>query len=176
MIPSFEETRFVRFLVVCLLSIIHINSGQQCFDDGNEFCIDENDILSVDLLPGSFLFADQETSVNATKSIEDKIVDGSIHDAITEMEYHRYVLLKKKIIQIFTSRDSSLPLIRKRMNEYLCHGYMAEEIAKLMRTPRVKRRLDAGKDDLYDTIDNVTVHDKLLADEGSSKYKNWLQR
>lgn len=96
MIPSFEETRFVRFLVVCLLSIIHINSGQECFDDGNEFCIDENDILSVDLLPGSFLFADQETSVNATKSIEDKIVDGSIHDAITEMEYHRYVLLKKK--------------------------------------------------------------------------------
>lgn len=61
------------------------------------------------------------------------------------------------------------------MNEYLCHGYMAEEIAKLMR-PRVKRRLDTGKDDLYDTIDNVTVHDKLLADEGSSKYKNWLQR
>lgn len=53
---------------------------------------------------------------------------------------------------------------------------MAEEIAKLMRTPRVKRRLDTGKDDLYDTIDNVTVHDKLLADEGSSKYKNWLQR
>lgn len=53
---------------------------------------------------------------------------------------------------------------------------MAEEIAKLMRTPRVKRRLDTEKDDLYDTIDNVTVHDKLLADEGSSKYKNWLQR
>lgn len=55
---------------------------------------------------------------------------------------------------------------------------MAEEIAKIMRTPRVKRRLDAVKDDLYDTIDNdnVTVHDKLLADEGSSKYKNWLQR
>ncbi|KAG9428454.1 hypothetical protein HZU67_09857 [Apis mellifera carnica] len=156
MIPSFEETRFVRFLVVCFLPniIIRINSAQQCFDDGNEFCIDENDILSVDLLPGSFLFADQETSANATKSeYEDKIVDGSIHDAITEMEYHR-----------------------KRMNEYLCHGYMAEEIAKLMRTPRVKRRLDAGKDDLYDTIDNVTVHDKLLADEGSSKYKNWLQR
>lgn len=105
MIPSFEETRFVRFLVVCFLPniIIRINSAQQCFDDGNEFCIDENDILSVDLLPGSFLFADQETSANATKSeYEDKIVDGSIHDAITEMEYHRYVLLRKrkKIIQI----------------------------------------------------------------------------
>lgn len=100
MIPSFEETRFVRFLVICFLPIIRINSAQQCFDDGNEFCIDENDILSVDLLPGSFLFADQETSTNATKSIEDKIVDGTIHDAIIEMEYHRYVLLEKKLIQI----------------------------------------------------------------------------
>lgn len=100
MIPSFEKTRFVRFLVVCFLPIIRINSAQQCFDDGNEFCIDENDILSVDLLPGSFLFADQETSANATKSIEDKIVDGTIHDAIIEMEYHRYVLLKKKLSKL----------------------------------------------------------------------------
>lgn len=86
---SFEETRFVRFLV-CFLPIIRVNSAQACFDDGNEFCIDENDILSVDLLPGSFLFADQETSSsNATKNIEDKIVDGSIQNALTEMEYHR---------------------------------------------------------------------------------------
>lgn len=65
------------------------------------------------------------------------------------------------------------------MNEYLCHGYMAEEIVKMMSTPRVKRRLSISeKSELHDLMDddNVTIHDKLLSDEGSVKYKNWLQR
>nr|XP_012228917.1 PREDICTED: uncharacterized protein LOC105675976 [Linepithema humile] len=68
---------------------------------------------------------------------------------------------------------------RKRMNEYLCHGYMAEEIFKEVSTPRVKRRPESlPTTDKHDFLgaDNVTIHDKLLADEGSSKYKNWLQR
>lgn len=64
------------------------------------------------------------------------------------------------------------------MNEYLCHGYMAEEIFKEVSTPRVKRRPESSSTDKHDFLsgDNVTIHDKLLADEGSSKYKNWLQR
>lgn len=65
------------------------------------------------------------------------------------------------------------------MNEYLCHGYMAEEIVALMSTSRVKRRHSVPeKNDLRDFVDddNVTIHDKMLADEGSLKYKQWLQR
>lgn len=64
------------------------------------------------------------------------------------------------------------------MNEYLCHGYVAEEIFKEVSTPRVKRRPESQSTDMQDSLkrDNVTIHDKLLADEGSSKYKNWLQR
>lgn len=65
------------------------------------------------------------------------------------------------------------------MNEYLCHGYMAEEIVKLMGTSRVKRRLNMSeKNNLHDFIndDNVTIQNKMLADEGSAKYKQWLQR
>ncbi|XP_033330753.1 uncharacterized protein LOC117222869 isoform X1 [Megalopta genalis] len=139
-----------------ILSTVCVTIGQQCFDDGNEICIDENDILSVDLLPGSFLFPDQQIAKNTSTVLDNKVVDGSINDALNNMEFHR-----------------------KRMNEYLCHGYMAMEIVKLMSTPRVKRRLGTSENnelrDLVD-VDNVTVHDKLLADEGSLKYKNWLQR
>lgn len=67
------------------------------------------------------------------------------------------------------------------MNEYLCHGYMAEEIFKEVNAPRVKRGPDTSASenvlpDFLGDTDNVTVHDKMLSDEGSSKYKDWLQR
>lgn len=69
---------------------------------------------------------------------------------------------------------------RKRMNEYLCHGYMAEEIVKEVSLPRVKRKPNSApsKPIMPDSLgnDNVTIHEKMLWDEGSSKYKNWLQR
>ncbi|XP_077271084.1 uncharacterized protein LOC143902229 [Temnothorax americanus] len=141
---------FEIFFVICTIS------AQECFDDGNEFCINQNDILSADLLPGSFLFDDQyENSVPKTVAIE--TVDGSFVSALNEMEFHR-----------------------QRMNEYLCHGYMAEEIFKEVSTPRLKRNPESLSTDNLNhnslSDDNVTIHDKLLADEGSSKYKNWLHR
>lgn len=65
------------------------------------------------------------------------------------------------------------------MNEYLCHGFMAEEIFRDMRSIRSKRRQDVGSmngmPDFFGD-DNVTVHDKMLSDEGSTKYKEWLHR
>lgn len=84
----FKEIRVVVALV-WILSRIHCYSAQQCFDDGNEFCIDENDILSVDLLPGSFLFAVEQPVNNATTNLSNDVADGSIHNALNEMEYHR---------------------------------------------------------------------------------------
>lgn len=65
------------------------------------------------------------------------------------------------------------------MNEYLCHGFMAEEIFRDVKSIRVKRLEDSSSmNSIPDFLgdDNVTVHDKLLSDEGSSKYKDWLQR
>lgn len=85
---SFKEI-LSNGLFIWLLAKVYTTSAQECFDDGNEFCIDENDILSIDLLPGSFLFADQQVSDNRTKGSEDAMVDGSIDNALSEMEYHR---------------------------------------------------------------------------------------
>lgn len=65
------------------------------------------------------------------------------------------------------------------MNEYLCHGYMAEEIFKEVGSTRLKRQdVLQSENSIPDILEeqNVTVHDKLLSDEGSSKYKNWLHR
>uniref|UniRef100_A0ABD2WTB1 Uncharacterized protein n=1 Tax=Trichogramma kaykai TaxID=54128 RepID=A0ABD2WTB1_9HYME len=137
--------------------------GQECYDDGNEFCIDQNDILSVDLLPGSFIMMDQFYSQNKSRSSSEgsgdkEDIDGSFVTAFDGMNYHR-----------------------KRMNEYLCHGFVAEEIFKEVGPARIKRRNnDQRRNSLTDFLgsddQNVTVHDKLLSDEGSKKYKDWLHK
>lgn len=72
-----------------IFSVIRTVSTQECFDDGNEFCIDQDDILSVDLLPGSFLFNDQNQNDSVSKSTENETIDGSFDKALNEMDYHR---------------------------------------------------------------------------------------
>lgn len=84
----FERIQFLLSSTVILLPIYTIHA-QKCFDDGNEFCIDENDILSVDLLPGSFLFADQQATKNTWTIFNNDTTDGSIYSALNEMKYHR---------------------------------------------------------------------------------------
>lgn len=65
------------------------------------------------------------------------------------------------------------------MNEFLCHGFLAEKILTEVGGARVKRRLDNDFENPileYADEGNVSIHEKLLADEGSSKYKDWLQK
>lgn len=70
--------------------------AQECYDDGSEFCIDRDDILSVDLLPGSFLFMDQQYRANESranseaKAAGDNVtMDGSFGAAFDGMQFHR---------------------------------------------------------------------------------------
>lgn len=82
-----ERTYEIIYLFEILFIICTI-SAQECFDDGNEFYVNQNDILSVDLLPGSFLFNDQYKS-SVPKTVANETVDGSFDSALNEMEYHR---------------------------------------------------------------------------------------
>lgn len=81
--------RIYAIIHLAIFSIIRTVSAQECFDDGNEFCINQDDILSVDLLPGSFLFNDQIQNDNVSKLMENKTIDGSFDRALNEMDYHR---------------------------------------------------------------------------------------
>lgn len=76
----------IHFFVICFFLIAI--SAQECFDDGNEFCINQDDILSVDLLPGSFLFNDQYQNNNVSKTVVNE-TDGSFDKALNQMDYHR---------------------------------------------------------------------------------------
>ncbi|XP_011313840.1 uncharacterized protein [Fopius arisanus] len=116
-----------------------------------------DDILSFDLLPGTFLLDPNKNDGIANGNIlgDNFTMDGTYEEAFNKMDYHR-----------------------KRMNEYLCHGFIAEEIFREVKLTRVKRLEDPMMNSIPDFLgdENVTVHDKLLSDEGSSKYKEWLQR
>ncbi|CAB0036034.1 unnamed protein product [Trichogramma brassicae] len=93
------------FVISCASIIIWLTCvlgegarGQECYDDGNEFCIDQNDILSVDLLPGSFIMMDQFYSQNKSRSSSEggddkEDVDGSFVTAFDGMNYHRTTTL-----------------------------------------------------------------------------------
>lgn len=82
--------RITIMYFLAILFVICSISAQECFDDGNEFCINEDDILSIDLLPGTFLFTDQNGNAsNTNQSVTNESVDGSFNRALNEMGYHR---------------------------------------------------------------------------------------
>ncbi|XP_015127758.2 uncharacterized protein LOC107048844 [Diachasma alloeum] len=146
-------------MIILFLIVVRIleASGEECYYDGNDFCLSPDDILSFDLLPGTFLLdaTNRNEKIGTEAAVENVTVDGTYEEALNKMEYHR-----------------------KRMNEYLCHGFIAEEIFREVKSTRVKRLEDPSANSMPDFIgeENVTVHDMLLSDEGSSKYKEWLQR
>lgn len=83
--------------VLCALTSTIL--AQVCYDDGSEFCLDEDDILSVDLLPGSFIL-NQPDNVNK-KNVDNLTVDGSFNTAFGEMGFHRSFQILKQFCSIF---------------------------------------------------------------------------
>lgn len=58
------------------------------------------------------------------------------------------------------------------MNEYMCRNYIAEQIVDEMSLTRIRRRL--GNGDIANQ--EKLMGKRLLEDEGSSNYKNWLAK
>lgn len=58
------------------------------------------------------------------------------------------------------------------MNEYMCRNYIAEQIVDEMSLTRIRRRL--GNGDIANQ--EKLMGNRLLEDEGSSNYKNWLAK
>lgn len=70
------------------------------------------------------------------------------------------------------------------MNEYLCRSYIAGQILSDMSFSRIRRRLGQPYPSLGRTIplkeqvlpENSDIKEALLADEGSSNYRQWLKK
>lgn len=75
------------FLLIFIL-IIDSLVAEECYYDGDDFCVNQDDILSVDLLPGTFLLS--SLYKNASGKSQDEIkVNGTYEAALKEMNYHR---------------------------------------------------------------------------------------
>lgn len=96
---------FIRIKMIVylftLFSLIKTIYCLECYDDGREFCINQDDILSVDLLPGSFLLMDREANDNISRSLENDIIDGSLDKAFDEISFHRQVPFHIYIINFY---------------------------------------------------------------------------
>lgn len=72
------------------------------------------------------------------------------------------------------------------MNEYLCRSYVAEQILSDVGVTSVDNRVGRPADEPKNPershrwrpkkVDLSAVKESLLADQGSSHYKNWLAR
>lgn len=79
---------FLFLLLNCLFVCVNCD---ECYYDGNDFCVSKEDILSVDLLPGTFFFDSFNKSHEVVDSNEvgNITIDGTYEEAFTKMNYHR---------------------------------------------------------------------------------------
>ncbi|KAJ3664671.1 hypothetical protein Zmor_000222 [Zophobas morio] len=119
--------------------------------------IDVDDILAEDFMPGTILMLENPKTENLNDSVgvSSQEGDGSFMTAMETMGFHRSM-----------------------MNEYLCRSYIAEEIIHDMTLSRIKRRMGVGAPGIQmrTSKDQESVKNQLLADEGSSNYKDWLSK
>lgn len=90
---------------------------KQCKTVGN-VCLDVNDILSTNWMPGTLLekMGDDDVIASDNKS---EILDGSIRNALQTMNYHRSM-----------------------MNQFMCRSYVANQIAsEITKKTAFKRRI-----------------------------------
>lgn len=64
---------------------------RECYYDGNDFCVSDEDILSIDLLPGTFFLdlLNNSKDTSAENKKDNETINGSYEEAFYKMTYHR---------------------------------------------------------------------------------------
>lgn len=72
------------------MKLIQCLAMDECYFDGNDFCVSQDDILSGDMLPGSFLFVNFDGRNDSVNNVANNLtVDGTYVEALNKMDYHR---------------------------------------------------------------------------------------
>jgi hypothetical protein len=161
----------IRELVILLIiSSIGVLSKMQ------DYSLNFDDILNENLMPSALMMIEAPESVIAVRNkstcngddefvcvMREKIKDddGGFPNALHAMRYHR-----------------------KMINEFLCSNFVAEQILEDIQPNMMKRRLGLAassaeiefeKNNSLSSSHDV-IRKRMLFDEGSFHYKNWLAK
>lgn len=142
-----------------------------------DYTLDVNDILDDNLMPLSLMLIEERDN-NEWKNLTSKKLDDefqcitrgklkenvtSIHAALTSMSYHR-----------------------KMINEFLCSKFVAEKILEDIQPKEIVNRrlgmaqaspeIEFERNNSLSFDDGSSSRQRMLFDEGSYQYKNWLAK
>lgn len=137
--------------------------------------LDVDDILSDKLMPFSLMLfeADEENGLqNSTKKTLDEEFEFATKDKINGKD------------GTFTNAFSSMGFHRTMINNFLCTKFLAEQILEEIRPKRVKNRLGVARTlpemefmaNSSLSLEGGARKSRMLYDEGSREYKNWLAK
>lgn len=137
-----------------------------------DFTLDVNDILNENLMPASLMLI-EERDHNEWKNLSSQKLDDEFQCITKE---------KIKDDGSFPTALDSMVYHRKMINEFLCSKFVAEKILENIKPKQTfKRRMGVieSPDELErnnSLVDDGVVRERMLFDEGSYQYKNWLAK
>lgn len=137
-----------------------------------DFTLDVNDILNENLMPASLMLI-EERDHNEWKNLSSQKLDDEFQCITKE---------KIKDDGSFPTALDSMVYHRKMINEFLCSKFVAEKILENIKPKQMfKRRMGVieSPDELErnnSLVDDGVVRERMLFDEGSYQYKNWLAK
>lgn len=138
-----------------------------------DFTLDINDILNENLMPASLMLI-EERDHNEWKNLSSQKLDD---------EFQCITKGKIKDDGSFPTALHSMVYHRKMINEFLCSKFVAEKILENIQPKQTfKRRMGVmdSPDELEKNnsllLDDGVVRERMLFDEGSYQYKNWLAK
>jgi hypothetical protein len=139
-----------------------------------DFSLNFDDILNENLMPAALMLIEEKDSV-AWRNLSSEKLDNEF-ECVT----------KEKIKEDggFPNALHSMRFHRKMINEFLCSKFVAEKILEDIKPTQMKRRLGlavTSSSEIESVKNNSlsahnTVTKRMLFDEGSYQYKNWLAK
>lgn len=159
----------LRHLILVALCCKSISSRMQ------EFGVDVEDILSDKLMPVSLMLFEAGES-NDLKNLSRKTLDDEFQCATKDKINGRD--------GTFTNAFNSMGFHRKMINNFLCSRFVAEKILEEIQPRRMKNRLGVARNSPETefmvnnslSIEGGDRKSRMLFDEGSRDYKNWLAK
>lgn len=162
-----ERKMWFRNLVILLIICDEISSKMQDYAELNF-----DDILNEKLMPAALMLIEGKEGTAYRNLSSQKLdadfecvtrgevkKDGGFPNALNAMRYHR-----------------------KMINEFLCSNFVAEKILEDIQPTLMKKRLGlaASSEIEFEKNNSLSTHDimrkRMLFDEGSYQYKNWLAK